>query len=199
MDITNAAPTFQKNMEMMLNGLLWTKYIIYLDDIIIFSTTFEQHKKDIKEVLERMREYEVIAKPKKCKIAREEVTYLGHRISEGMLRTEKKTIDKIVNMPLLKTLREIRSFVCLVRYYQRFIINFAKIAKPLTNLQKKDEFMKLKKIGPREWKLLEEVKQAILALKEVLVKELVLRLPNFDKLFEIQINALKYVIGSVLY
>ena len=78
-------------------------------------------------------------------------------------------------------------------------MNFTKIAKLLTNLQKKDEFIKLKKIGPREWKLSEEVKQAILALKEVLVKEPVLRLPNFDKLFEIQTNMLKYMIGSVLY
>ena len=75
-----------------------------------------------------------------------------------MLRTEKKTIDKIVNMPLSKTLREIKSFVCLAGYYWRFIMNFAKIAKLLTNLQKKDEFIKLKKIGPREWELSEEVK-----------------------------------------
>ena len=117
MSITNAALTFQKNMEMMLNGLLWMKCIIYIDDVIIFSTTFEQHKKDMREVLERMREYEVIAKPKKCKIAREEVTYLRHQIGEGMLRTKKKTIDKIVNMPLLKTPREIRLFVCLAGYY----------------------------------------------------------------------------------
>ena len=116
-----------------------------------------------------------------------------------MLRTEKKTIDKIVNMLLPKTLREIKSFVCLVKYYQRFIINFAKITRLLINLQKKDEFMKLKKIGLREWKLSEKVKQAILALKKVLVKELVLRLPNFDKLFEIQMDVLKYAIGGVLY
>jgi len=59
--------------------------------------------------------------------------------------------------------------------------------------------MKLKKIRLREWKLSEEVKQAILVLKEVLVKELVLRLPNFDKLFEIQMDVSKYVIGGVLY
>jgi len=78
MSITNAALTFQKNMEMMLNGLLWMKCIIYIDDVIIFSTTFEQHKKDMREVLERMREYEVIAKLKKCKIAKKEVTYLRH-------------------------------------------------------------------------------------------------------------------------
>ena len=58
--------------------------------------------------------------------------------------------------------------------------------------------MKLKKIGPREWELSEEVKQAILALKKALVKEPVLKLPNFDKLFEIQTDVSKYVIGSVL-
>ena len=78
MSIINTALTFQKNMEMMLNGLLWTKCIIYIDDVIIFSATFEQHKKNMREVLKRMREYKVIAKPKKCKIAREEVMYLGH-------------------------------------------------------------------------------------------------------------------------
>ena len=78
MGITNVAPTFQKNMKMMLNGLLWTKYIIYIDDVIIFSTTFEQYKKDIREVLKRMREDKVITKPKKCEIVREKVTYLGY-------------------------------------------------------------------------------------------------------------------------
>ena len=112
----------------------------------------------MREVLKRMREYKVIAKPKKCKIAREEVMYLGHWIGKGILRTEKKTIDKIVNMPLLKTLREIKSFMCLAGYYWRFIMNFAKIARPLTNLQRKDEFMKLKKIEPIEWKLSKKVK-----------------------------------------
>ena len=78
-------------------------------------------------------------------------------------------------------------------------MNFASIARLLTNLQKKDEFIKLKKIGPREWELSEEVKQAILVLKEVLVKELVLRLPNFNKPFKIQMDASKYTIGGVLY
>ena len=117
MSITNVTLIFQKNMEMMLNGLLWMKCIIYINNVIIFSATVEKHKKDMREVLERMREYEVIAKPKKCKIAREEVTYLRHQIGEGMLRTKKKTIDKIVNMPLLKTPREIRLFVCLAGYY----------------------------------------------------------------------------------
>ena len=67
------------------------------------------------------------------------------------------------------------------------------------NMKEIKEAIKKKEIGPREWKLSEEVKQAILALKEVLVKEPVLRLPNFNKLFEIQTNMLKYMIGSVLY
>jgi len=199
MGITNAAPTFQKNMEMMLNGLLWGKCIVYIDDVIIFSETFEQHKKDIREVLERMRQYEIIAKSKKCEIAREEVTYLGHRIGGGMLRTEKNTINKIVNMPLPKTLREIRSFVCLAGYYRRFIKNFAKIARPLTNLQRKEEFMKLKKIGQKEWEMPEAAKEAIKRLKEELVNEPVLTLPDFDKPFEIQTDASKYAIGGVLY
>ena len=199
MGITNAAPTFQKNMEMMLNGLLWVNCIVYIDDVIIYSETFEQHMKDLKEVFGRMREYNVVAKPKKCEIAREEVLYLGHRIGNGQLRPEENTIKKIEEMPMPKTIREVRSFVCLAGYYRRFIRNFAKIAKPLTNLQKKEEFMKLKKVREKEWELPEKAREAVIRLKEALTKEPVLVLPDFDKPFEVQTDASKYAIGGVLF
>ena len=138
MGITNAVPAFQRNMEMMLSGLLWKKCIIYIDDIIIFGKTFEEHLQNIIEVLERMRRFNVFAKPSKCQFCQKEVTYLGHRVGNGKLMMDDYNVQKIVKMDMPGTLKEIRLFVCLAVYYCRFIKGFAKIARPLMALQSKE-------------------------------------------------------------
>ena len=199
MGITNAAPTFQRNMEMMLSGLLWKICIIYIDDIIIFSSTVEEHHENLRIVLERMREFNIVAKPKKCELMREEVSYLGHRIGHGKLSPLKTNVDKIVDMPVPKTIKEVRSFVCLAGYYRRFVRNFAKIARPLTDLQKKEEFLRLKKIRPGEWALPKPARKAVQKLKRRISSNPVMALPNFDKPFEMKTDASNYAIGGVLY
>ena len=87
MGITNAAPTFQRNMEAMLTGLLWNCCIVYIDDIIIYSNTFEEHKEHLKEVFKRLKAANVALKPEKCNFCQHEVEYLGHIIGNEQLRT----------------------------------------------------------------------------------------------------------------
>jgi hypothetical protein len=199
MGITNAAPTFQRNMEMMLDGLLWTRCIVYIDDVIIFGRTFEEHTENLRMVLERMREFNVVAKPKKCEVARKELYYLGHKVGGGQIRPSNHNIEKIRNMPMPKTIKEVRSFVCLAGYYRRFIEGFATIAKPLTELQKKEEFLKLRKIGKFNWQLPKDAEEAVTRLKVLLTSEPVLQLPKIDQPFEMKTDASQYAIGGVLY
>jgi putative transposase len=107
MGITNAAPTFQRNMETMLSGLLWKKCIIYIDDVIIFGETFEEHLRNIEEVLDRMKRFNVLAKPSKCQFCQKEVTYLGHRVGNGKLMMDDYNVKKIRDMEMPGTLKEI--------------------------------------------------------------------------------------------
>ena len=85
MDITNTASTFQKNMEIMLGGLLWKCCVVYIDDIIIYSNTFEEHLQHLQEVFDRLKGYNIVIKPPKCKMVRRETIYLGHVLCIGVL------------------------------------------------------------------------------------------------------------------
>jgi hypothetical protein len=201
MGITNAAPAFQRNMEAMLSGLMWKKCVIYIDDIIIFGGTFEEHLKNVEEVLDRMRKFNVMAKPSKCKFCQTEVTYLGHRVGKGKLKMDTYNVEKILNMPMPGTLKEIRSFVCLVGYYRRFIKNFATISKPLTELQNKEKCAKLgKREGTRKkFELPEEAKEAVEILKRKITEAPVMALPDFKKPFGMRTDASQYAIGGVLF
>ena len=107
MGITNAAPTFQKNMEVMLTGLVWKCCIVYIDDIIIYSDSFEEHKKHLRKVLKRLKAANIVLKPSKCDIARKEVEYLGHIVGNGQLKTTKHNVDKVLNCNIPETLTEV--------------------------------------------------------------------------------------------
>ena len=93
-------------MEMILNILLWTHCIIDIDDVM-FGNNFKEHMRNLKMVLERMREYNIMAKPKKCTLAREELKYLEHIIGNRQLKVNSESVQKILNMPTLKTLKEV--------------------------------------------------------------------------------------------
>ena len=124
--------------------------IIYIDDVVVFSNNFKEHMRNLELVLEKMREYNVVAKLKKCALVREELKYLGYIIGNGQLKANLESVQKILNMPTPKTLKEVPSFVCMASYFRRFIKNFSKKVKPLTDFQRKEEFMKLKKKKKRE-------------------------------------------------
>ena len=192
MGITNAAPTFQKNMEIMLTGLLWKCVIVYIDDIIVYSDTFEEHKAHLREVLKRLKAANIVLKPEKCDVCQNEVEYLGHIVGNGVLRTTKHNVDKVKECKLPETITEVRSFCNLAGFYRRFIHKYADIAKPLT------EYMsmtgKKKKVT-----LTEQAKHAFYTLKKAISEEPVLSLVDFDKPFGVRTDASGYAIGAVLF
>ena len=111
---------------------------MYLDDIIIYGKTCEEHLKNIEDILERLLEAGLTVKLKKCCFGVTECTYLGQRIGRGGVLPEESKINAVQQMIRPRTKKEVRSFLGIVGYYRRFIPHFSTKAEPLNNLIKKD-------------------------------------------------------------
>ena len=126
--LCNAPGTSQRLMESILRGLNWKTCLIYLDDVIVFSTSFDQHLNDLAEVFYRFRDANIKLKPSKCSFGKDQVSYLGHIISKDGIQPDPEKIELVKNFPVPKTVRQVRSFLGLANYYRRFVQDFAKIA-----------------------------------------------------------------------
>ena len=136
--LCNAPATFQRVMNYILRDVSGIKALVYLDDVIIFSETFEDHLRDIKEVFTLIQNAGLKLKLKKCQFMKKSVQYLGHIISRDGIGPDPKTIEKIANYKTPISADEVRSFLGLAGYYRRFIPNFGSIAQPLTAKTHKD-------------------------------------------------------------
>ena len=132
--LTNAPATIQRLMEFCLGELHLNWCIIYLDDIIVFSRTPEEHVHRLKAVFEKLRAAGLKLKPSKCEFFKQEIKYLGHVVSKEGVSTDPDKIKSVTEWPQPTTLTEVRSFLGFVSYYRRFIPNFSTIAKPLNKL-----------------------------------------------------------------
>ena len=132
--LTNAPATFQRLMESCLGELHLNWCIIYLDDIIVFSRTPEEHIHRLKAVFEKLRAASLKLKPSKCDFFKKEIKYLGHVLSEEGVSTDPHKIKSVTEWHQPTTVTEVRSFLGFVSYYRRFIPNFSTIAKCLIKL-----------------------------------------------------------------
>lgn len=186
--LTNAPAVFMRLMHDVLRPLLGKCVAVFLDDILVYSETEEQHEENLKQVLELLRKNRLFAKKSKCEIGVREVEYLGHMVSEGCVKPVHDKLEAIRKWPLPKTVTEVQSFLGLANYYRRFIKNFAKIAGPLTQLTHKD----------RTFEMDDAAINAFEELKERLVNAPVLRLARPDLPYEVTTDASDYAIGAVL-
>jgi len=159
MGLANAPSQFQRLMDLVLTGLLWNCCLVYLDDIIILSKTFDQHLDRLAAVFGRLSKADLKIKASKCKIPREEVRFLGHVISSSVIAADPEKLKTVASWPRPRDLHELRSFVGLASYYRQFISGFADIALPLHLLTAKGQ--------PFEWK--EQQETAFQFLKERLI------------------------------
>ena len=135
--LCNAPATFQRLMECVLKGLHWTTCLVYLDDIIVFSKTVDEHIVRLKSVFARLKEAGLKIKPSKCHFLKSTVCYLGHVISKNGVQTDQEKVKCVYDWPVPQTQRELQSFLGLTSYYRRFVKIFAHIASPLHALSNK--------------------------------------------------------------
>ncbi|KAG1939020.1 interleukin-1 receptor accessory protein-like 1-A [Pimephales promelas] len=132
--VTNAPSTFQRLMEKCMGDLNLKEALVFLDDIIIFSDTLEEHEKRLLRVLNRLKEFGLKLSPEKCKFFQSSVRYLGHVVSEKGVETDPEKISALKSWPVPRNLKELRSFLGFAGYYRRFIKDYATIVKPLNGL-----------------------------------------------------------------
>ena len=184
--LTQAPAYFQALVSKVLVGIPFA--FGYLDDILIYSPDIETHMKHLKIIFQRLREANLKLKASKCSFFKQHIQYLGHLISGQGIEPLPEKLQSVKEMPPPRTPKEIRQFLGLVGYYRKFIPRFADIARPLTNLTKKDV----------EFNWTEQCQKTFELLKEMLIKEPILKYPDPEKSYTLFTDASKYAWACVL-
>eukprot|EP00731_Ephydatia_muelleri_P028340 Em0019g1213a len=187
--LTNAPATFQRLMECVLAGLTYEQCLIYLDDIVVFSVTFDQHLERLKMVFHHLAEAGLKLKPSKCHFAKSEIRYLGHIVSRQGIQADPDKTSAMISFPVPSDIKELRQFLGLTNYYRRFIKGYSSIAEPLHTLTRKTE-------GGFKWN--SECQNAFQHLKHLLVSPPILAYPQFQLPFVVASDASGCAIGAVL-
>ena len=149
--LNNSPPTYQRVMENCLGDLHTTICFIYLDDLIIYSDTFEEHLERLEKVFERLRSCNLKLSPKKCAFLQKRDRYVGHIVSEDGVEADPEKMDKIAHWPTPSNPEEVRRFLGFAGYYRKFVKDFSKIARPLSELMPATSKPTNKKKTTKEW------------------------------------------------
>jgi hypothetical protein len=186
--LKNSPATFNRLMAKVLRG--FSEFATsYLDDIIIFSRTWEEHLSHIRQVLERIRNANLTLKLSKCEFGDAEVDFLGHHIGKGKIQPREVKIQAIEEFPRPANKKQLQSFLGLIGYYRRFIPHFSQVSAVLTDLLRKD----------RHFVWTEMMEKVFLDLKSRMSTRPILRMPDFKKPFGMSIDASDSGIGAVLF
>ncbi|GFX72293.1 retrovirus-related Pol polyprotein from transposon 297 [Trichonephila clavipes] len=188
--LKNAPYFFSKLMAELLNGL--EDFVVpYLDDIAIFSDTWESHIKHIETVLQRIKRAKLTIKPSKCKFAQQNVKFLGYIVGQGFRTPSEIKVQAVLEFPTPRTKTQIRAFLGIAGYYQKYINLFSVIAAPLT-----DALKGRAKKGEIKWTT--ECENAFRELKGKLIDKPVLYAPNFEREFIVQTDASNAGMGGAV-
>lgn len=186
--LKNAPATFQRVMDNVLRGLQGEICLVYMDDIIVFSTSLQEHMVNLSKIFQRLRETGFKIQVDKCEFLKKEVDFLGHVVTPEGIKPNPSKIKAILDYPIPRTTKDIRGFLGLLGYYRKFIKDFAKITKPLTSCLKKDA-----KIEHTPAFL-----NCIKTCKHLLTNEPLLQYPDFTKTFNLTTDASNFAIGAIL-
>ena len=186
--LKNAPATFQRLMDQVLCGLQGTELFVYLDDIVLYASSLREHEIKFNKLAERLRKANLKLQPDKCEFLRKEVGYLGHIISDKGVKPDPSKLLAVKEFPRPKNAKNIKQFLGLAGYYRRFIPEFSKISRPLTDLLKKDKTF--------VWAEKQEI--AFTKLRDALCSKPILQFPDFTRPFVITTDASGYAIGGVL-
>ncbi|WVZ93891.1 hypothetical protein U9M48_039843 [Paspalum notatum var. saurae] len=186
--LTNAPAYFMNLMNKVFMEYLDKFVVVFIDDILIYSKTEEEHEEHLRLVLQKLREHKLYAKLSKCEFWLDQVPFLGHKVSKGGIMVDPSKISSVMDWKVPEVVKEVRGFLGLAGYYRRFIESFSKIAKPMTSL--------LEKGVPFIWT--KERQAAFDELKKRLTTAPVLTLPDLTKSFTVYCDASKEGLGCVL-
>ena len=185
--LCNAPSTFQRLMQKILSGM--SEFCTaYIDDILVFSDSVEEHIEHLKRVFRRLRECGLKLHPRKCSLGRPSVPYLGHVVSEEGIFPDPGKLAAVKCFPTPTDVRALREFLGLASYYRRFVPNFAKVAGPLHMLTHADA----------QYVWTQSCESAFARLKELLTSPPVLAYPDFSKPFVLHTDASGKGLGAVL-
>jgi hypothetical protein len=191
--LTNAPSVFQNIMNKIFStrpNMLNKFVLVYMDDILIFSKTKEEHLQHIEQVIRVLQVEGLSAKLKKCQFFQPELKFLGHVVSAKGIHPDPDKIEAVQNWPVPHTQTELKGFLGLTNYFRKFIKNYSHLASPLTDLTRKS-LGTIVTFTPAAL-------SAFTALKEKLVTAPVLAVPDFSKPFKIVCDASQIGLGGVL-
>uniref|UniRef100_A0A6G5ABF5 RNA-directed DNA polymerase n=1 Tax=Rhipicephalus microplus TaxID=6941 RepID=A0A6G5ABF5_RHIMP len=186
--IKTASAVFTRLMRRLLQGI--PNVVHYIDDVLVATTTWEEHMQTLSELMNRIREAGLKIKPQKSEIGMTSIVFLGHRLGDGTIQPVEDTIIKIAKAPLPTTKKQLRSFLGLAGYYRDLIPHYAEKALPLTEMTKKRESNKI------NWNI--EGQTAFETLKQALASGPILKAPDLKRGFVLRSDASDSCIGAVL-
>jgi len=186
--LVNGPSTFQRTIASIFEKAHFEFLLIYLDDLIIFSKTLEEHIAHLEEVFDILHKAGLRLNLRKCHFFKKRIEYLGHVVTGKGVWPNKKNIESIENFPEPKNVRQLQGYLGLSTYYRRFVRNYADIAHPL--------YILLKKSTPWQWG--EEQKNAFNSIKDSLTSFPCLRHPEFSRDFIVQTDASGFGVGAIL-
>ena len=185
--LTNAPASFTRLLSTLLRELNGECLVLFLDDVLVYSKSREEHAVHLRRLFDLLRKNQLYAKRSKCVIGASEVEFLGHIVSEHGIAMQDRLKDAIIDWPTPKSVKEVQQFIGLANYYRKFILGYAKILQPISDIVRKHKF---------EWT--EEQESSFVQLKTALTTAPVLAHPASDKEFVISTDASKYAVGATL-
>ena len=199
--LTNAPATFSRLVSSVFREDIFQTILVYLDDIIIFADSMEQHLERMETVLRQLASHNLKVKGEKCRFFKGEVKFLGHVVSRRGVETDPDKIVAVAKWQVPKTVKELRRFLGFTSYYRRFVPKYASVAAPLHKLvgetvgrKKKNKFLNLR--IESEWS--GKHQEAFDALKQRLTSAEVLAYPDFNKPFILEIDASNQGLSAIL-
>jgi len=187
--LTNSPATFQTMMNDIFRDLIMEGVVVvYLDDILIFTETLEEHRKVTRRVLALLKKHKLFLKPDKCEFEKTKVEYLGVIVSHNSVEMDPAKVAGVAEWPAPSNKKEVQSFLGFTNFYRRFIRDFSHHARPLFDLTK----------GDVKWRWTSEEQSAFDALKSAVTSTPVLASPDNSRPFRIEADSSDFATGAVL-
>lgn len=199
--LTNAPATFQRIIEKSMGELHLREVLSYLDDLIVHGRGVQEHIARLRRVFQKIREAHLKLNAGKCAFFKREISYLGHIVSERGVEADPKKVEKIVNWPTPRNVPDVREFLGFAGYYRKFVRNFARHAKPLTDLLGGNSLRKKGKGLPLQssWRWGPSQQESFECLKEKLTTPPILAYADYSLPFTLHTDASREGLGAILY